>query len=247
MNAPPRRLGMQPKVQDENAFRFRTFVNVDRAKVPASHDRKLGRDWQMLGNDRYGDCADVARAHGIMIMSHVEKKPFTVTTDDVVKDYLAYSPNDDGTDPDAMMSMWRQSGPWGTQPIKAYLSLSLGTAVLDIPRADYLFGSCYMGIALPRAVQDAWGSWPKPPSKWQTDPAWAPYSWGGHMVMTHGYHTKGVKIVTWGKDEWLVPWEFVRAYLMCAYAVIHPIWFNKKSKTPQGLDEAALNRELSSL
>lgn len=238
---------MQPKSHDEHAFRLRAFLDVTKATIPKTHDRKLGHDWGMLGNDRYGDCADVARAHGLMLMAHVEKKKFAVTADDVVKDYLGYAPNDDGTDPDAMMAMWRKTPVWGTDPITAYMAVSASQGVLDIPRADYLFATCYMAFALPRAVQDAWGSWPVPPYKWQTDPAWTPYSWGGHMTMSHGYTTKGVKQVTWGKDEWFIPNEFIRAFFVGGYAVIHPMWFNLKGKTPQGFDAPGLLAQLGTL
>lgn len=251
LNLPDRKLGMQPKAHDENAFRFRAFVNVDKAKVPTSHVRHLatGEEWQMLGNDRYGDCADVARAHGIKIYSHVQRrKPFSISDDQVVQDYLGYAPQDDGTDPDAMMAMWRKTPVWGTEPILAYLSVSMHTAVLDIPRVDYLFGTCYLAFAMPAAVEPEWGSWPVPPPEWKTDPRWSPYSWGGHMVMTHGFSRKGVKIVTWGKGDWFVPWEFCRAYLVGAWAVVHPMWLSTKAKrTSTGLDEAALGRELAGL
>jgi hypothetical protein len=241
------KLGMLPKTQDEHAFRLRAFVDVSTIVVPKTHDRKLGKPWDMLGNDQYGDCADVARANGLKIMCHTERKPFTVNAAQVVADYLSYSPDDEGTDPDAMMRMWRKKAAFGMPPIQAYLSADPAQGVVDIPRIDFLFGTCFMGFALPRAVQGSQGSWPVPPYKWQTDPAWQPYSWGGHMTMSHGWTTKGVKQVTWARDEWLVPNEFLRAYLVAAYGVIHPVWFNLKGNTPQGLNNAALLAELARL
>lgn len=242
-----RQLGLQPKQHDEHAFQLRAFVPTP-PTVPKTHDRKLGTPWQMLGNDQYGDCAFAAKGHATMLWEHVERRIATVTSAQVVADYLHYTGGPDtGTDPDEMMRQWRQEGAFGTPPITAYLSLSMSKAVVDIPIADYLFGTCFLGVALPKAVQDDDGSWPLPPAGWQTLPAWRPYSWGGHMVMTHGYTTKGCKIVTWGQDEWFVPWEFVRAYLTCAYAVITPAWLNSKQHSPQGLDLSALKTALGKL
>lgn len=242
------RLGMRPKRHDPTAFKLRNLADVTAVKVPTTHTRKLGRPWQILGNDRYGDCAWAALAHGGMIIGHVERHNINPTADDVVRRYLAYTGGPDtGTDPDEMLSIARREPLFGSPAIRAYLSIDPANARVDVPFVDYVFGTAYLAFALPTAIEDKWGSWPVPPAGWQVAADWEPYSWGGHMVMSNGFTTRGVKIVTWGKADWLVPWKFCEAYLVGVWGVITPAWLNANRRSPQGLDVPRLDRELARL
>lgn len=242
------RLGMLAKRHDPRALKLRNLVDTAAVKVPATHTRKLGRAWQILGNDRYGDCAFAAMAHAAMLWGHVERHEVNPTADDVVRRYLAYTGGPDlGTDPDEMLALYRREGVFGGPPLKAYMSVDPANCRADVPRVDYVFGTALLAFALPAAVGSSWGSWPAPPVGWQQAQPWQPYSWGGHMVMSSGYTTRGVKIVTWGKADWLVPWEFCDAYLVGVWACVTTAWLNANRKSPQGLDVARLEAELARL
>lgn len=241
---------MRPKRHDPHAFKLRNLADVAAIPVPLTHTRSLGRPWRMLANDRYGDCAFAAFAHAAMLWGHVERRNVEPTDQAVVDAYLAYTGGPDtGTDPDEMLALARK-GPLiaGAGPaIHAYASIDPANARHDLPFVDYVFGTALLAFALPIAAEPFDGSWPVPPANWQLDATWQPYSWGGHMVLTHGYTTRGVKIVTWGKDAWLVPWRFLDAYLVGAWAVVTPAWLNANRKTPQGLDVPRLDAELGRL
>lgn len=251
-NVIPPRTGLRPYPNDPNLFKLDEFLAGPLPTVPAKYSRDLlaGSKWGYLGNDRYGDCYFAGVGHYEMLMNKVEKRPFTLTDQQVIDAYLKYTGGaDNGTNPIEAMNQWRRNGLWGRPPIKAYLAGDQNRFGVEIPLIDYMFGSCGLAVALPAAAQNYWGSWPKPPADWQTNPRWRPWSWGGHYVITHGYDkaAKTVDIVTWGQGHWKVPYEFLAAYLVGTFAVISPDWFNKNQKTPQGFDTAKLEKTLAAL
>lgn len=246
------RTGLRPWPHDPNLFKLDDFLEATLPKVPAKYSRALLVDqkWGYLGNDRYGDCYFAGQGHYEMLMNKVEKRPFTLSDQAVIDAYLKYTGgSDNGTDPLEALRQWRKDGLWGRPPITAFLSGDPSKYAEQVPLIDYMFGTCGLAIGLPAAVQSYWGYWPKPPADWQSNPRWRPWSWGGHYVITHGYDkaAKTVDIVTWGKGEWKVPFEFLAAYLVGTFAVISPDWLNKNKKTPQGFDTAKLEKTLASL
>lgn len=247
------RTGLRPWAHDPNLFKLNEYVEATKLPtVPATHNRTLGagKNWGMLGNDRYGDCYFAGQGHYEMLMNKVEKRSFNLTDQQVIDAYFAYTGgSDDGTDPVEALGQWRKNGLWGRPPITAYLSGDPAKFAEEVPLIDYMFGTCGLAIALPSAIQTNWGFWPIPPADWNTNPKWRPWSWGGHYVITHGYNKteKYVNIVTWGQNNWRVPFEFLQSYLVGTFAVVSPDWLNKNQKTPQGFNIDKLQKTLASL
>lgn len=248
----PNRTGLRPWPHDPHLFKLGALQTGPAPKVPNSHRRELlsSQKWKILGNDQYGDCYFAGQGHYEMLINKVQRHKFTLTDQQVIDAYMTYTGgSDDGTDPLEALRQWRRQGLWGRPPIKAFLGGDPSKFATEIPLIDFVFGTCGLAFALPNAIQRAWGSWPTPPADWQTNPDWAPWSWGGHYVITHGYNMKEkwIEIVTWGQGRWRVPFAFCEAYLAGTFAVITPEWFNKAQKTPQGFDTKQLDQWLGAL
>lgn len=245
------RLGKKPPVFDNRTLQLAAYITPKLEAPPPTIDySKAVKTWDMLGNDTLGDCTCAAAAHMIMEWSANTGKERSFTTDEVVKFYRHFSPapKDEGADLLTVLKYWRSNGLHGDK-VTAFAQLEprSQTQVMD---AVYLFGGCYIGVALPNFAVNASDPlevpWVVPPTGPVGKDA-APNPDNGHCIPAVGYDQRNIYIVTWGQIK-TMSWEFYRSYMDEAFAVLSTDWINKQLGTaPSGFDLAALQKDLQSI
>lgn len=214
---------------------------------PPTLDRFSGVQFQMFLNDQLGDCTIAAIANGIVLRTTLALGTPVVMPYATVKASYAkvtnppFDPatgaNDNGAVETDVLSWFAREG----VALRAQ-SLEVGTwGALDgspesIRSAVHLFGSAYIGLALPITAQNQ--------ATWDvTGPLTgdaAPGSWGGHAVIIVGYDAAGVTLATWGTTQ-KATWAFLAAYMDEAYAQYVPgEWLNTSDLSPDHYDFASL-------
>jgi hypothetical protein len=244
---PARKLGKQPTRHDPRTLLLATYISPGKlpvAPAAAGWTAKVP-NWPMMKNDTIGDCTCAAAGHLIECWSANAATIVVPTDDQIIAAYSAitgYNPatgaNDNGANELDVLNYWRQTG-IANQKIGAYVALEPGNHN-HVEDAVFLFGGCYIGLALPVSAQNqAIWSVPAGGPKGQG----APGSWGGHAVPVVAYDSRGLVCVTWGELKRMT-WTFWDAYCDEAYAIISPEWFNDQQKAPSGFDLAQLSQDL---
>ncbi len=241
------RLGKQAPRHDVRTLQFANYTAA-LPPVPAAYSwaTKI-KKWGMMKNDTIGDCTCAAAGHLIMEWTAANGNEYTPSDADIVKAYSAitgYNPKtgtgDNGAVETDVLNYWRKKGIAGHK-ITAYAGLEPSNHN-HVQEAVYLFGGCYIGLALPTSAQGQ-TVWSVPPGG--ATGTGAPGSWGGHAVPVVAYDSKGLTIVTWGILKKMT-WSFWDTYCDESYAIISPD-FLKKDKTPAGFDMAALLADLKAI
>lgn len=204
--------------------------------------------WPMLANDVIGDCTCAAAGHmEQQWMAYHLNKNFIPNTADIVKAYSdvsGYVLGDPSTDNGAVMldvlRYWRRFGIAGHR-ISAYASLQPGDW-RDLKQSIMLFGSAYIGLALPLSAMADWNV----AQGGIYGAAGRPGGWGGHCVPVVAYDDNCFVVVTWG-GLFLMSYNFYLDYCDEAYAVMSPDWVSRESKAPSGFDLDALKSDLVAL
>jgi len=205
-------------------------------------------DWTMMANDRIGDCTCAAAGHLTQEWTfNVSPAGEVVFPDSAIIDaYSAitgYNPttgaNDNGANEIDVLNYWRKTG-IGNHKIDAYVALEPGNH--DHVRAGvFLFGGCYIGLALPISAQTQ-RVWAVPPHG--AHGHGAPGSWGGHAVPVIAYDALTLTVVTWGALKTMT-WGFWAAYCDEAYAILSEDFVNKSGIAASGVDLATLQADLA--
>ena len=194
----------------------------------------------VLGNDQYGDCVECAAMHYAQNATANTGSPLTPTTEQTLALYTAVTgfnasdpSTDQGTDPETLLAYWKSTGiPINDASGKEIMHTILGWASLDITSwaqlryAAYMFGGLFLAIQCPQSAQDNTNNWQYVPG--------SPIE-GGHGINMTGQGSLGCKIDSWGM---VIPasQEFMRQYLVSAFAVVTPFWLNQQSTSPSGLN-----------
>jgi hypothetical protein len=238
------RLGKLPARLDVRTLSLSRYL--DRAALPEPPARldlaTEVADWPMYGNDRIGDCTTAAAGHMIEAWTAAAiDRAVELSERDVVDAFEAVKLVDPATGEEGaveldVLAFWRSTGIGGHR-IGAFARIATGDHSL-VRTAAALFGGAYIGLQLPLTARDQqlW-DWTA-----RLDGPAAPGSWGGHAVDVVGYDDAGLTVVTWGALQRLT-WSFWDRYCDEAYAVLS-IDFLAGGKSPQGLDLAALRRDL---
>ena len=246
------KLGKKPA--RAGAIKFALARYADTAALPPlpvvfGHDGLIGaKAWQMLANDRYGDCVHGA-AHETMLLEREANAVVTFTDADVLGDYAAatgFDPDapqtDQGTDMQAAADYRRKTGILDASgrrhTVAAYLALEPGD-LTHLYMATYLFGAVGIGLQLPASAFDQtdrgrpWDVVPQSPNE------------GGHYVPLVGRQSNGLHVVTWGALQVMTE-AFLKNYCDEAIAYVSQDCLVAQ-KSPEGFDYAALLRDLAAL
>lgn len=207
------------------------------------------KKWDMLANDRVGDCTCAAAGHLILDWTANDApRPIRPTDRQILAAYSAitgYNPrtgaNDNGAYALDVLNYWRKSG-IARRKILAYVALEPGN-FSHMRDALFLFGGCYLGLNLPASAQDQ-KVWSVPPGGAVGQAA--PGSWGGHAVPVVGYDARGLTAVTWG-DTQRMTWGFLQTYCDEAYAILSGDWTGKDRMAPSGVDLVSLRKDLNAV
>ena len=243
------KLGKRPPKFDSRTLLLGKYLTKALAPPPQSIDYAASvKTWPMFGNDQYGDCTIAAAGHMIEEWTANTGTIEILPENTIIKVYDYFS----GGNPDAGANMldvlkyWRKSG-LGIDKITAFAQLELQNN-LQLQDAIYLFGNCYIGVALPNfAVAPGTNflniPWIVPPSGPTGDAAPNPNN--GHCIPAVSYDQRNIYVVTWGALK-SMSWQFYSTYADEAFAVLSLDWINKRLGTaPPGLDLQALQADLA--
>ena len=207
---PDFKLGKQPATVDRRDLMFARYVQPAALPTPPpqfGHETLIGaKDWGMLGNDQWGDCAWAGPAHETMLLTAEGGKQAAFTDASVLRDYSAGT----GFDPNA--------GPSGQNPtdqgsnVRDVLKYRVKTGIVDaagtrhkigayvkldpknleqIYQAMYLFQAVGIGIEFPDSAM----------AQFQAGKPWDVVAGakveGGHYVPCLAKR-ENLEVVTWG-------------------------------------------------
>jgi hypothetical protein len=252
-DTPQVRLGRKRYVRDRRTLRFARYVTPQLPVAPDSFDvtENIGA-WNMLANDRLGDCTAAGAAHLEMVWSRIAGSSIDPSESDVIDFYRRvtnppYDPatgaNDDGAVELFVCQEWRANGIAGRR-IHAYVYVE--PKQLDqLHQASWLFAGSYLGVALPITAQsqDVWDD------TGEQTPNAEPGSWGGHCVVVVGRDKAAGRwtIVTWGQLKQVTD-AFMLRYCEEAWVMV-PEDFATLSgpNAASGFDFDTLNADLAAL
>jgi len=245
------KLGKLPARNDSVKLRLATYVKPTvLPKVPANfgHENAV-RDWQMLANDRFGDCVFAGAAHETMLWAGANGRAVQFTDSAVLSDYSALTgfneadpATDQGTDMQKAASYRRKVGvvdALGTRhKVAAYLALEPGN-VKQLAEAAYLFGAVGIGLEFPDSAMDQFNKG-------------EPWSFrrgsrieGGHYVPVVGFRDGYIDVVTWGRVQRMTQ-AFYTRYCDEAIVYLSPEYLTG-GKSPEAFDAATLQRDLAAV
>jgi hypothetical protein len=218
-------------------------------QLPASQEwtDKI-QTWPMMANDRLGDCTCAAAGHLIEEWTTYSGTGVTLSDSDIIAAYSSitgYNPqtgqNDNGAVELDVLKYWRKTG-FSGHKISVFVGLEPGNHD-HIKASVYIFGGCYIGLALPISAQTQ-NVWSVPPGSLQGPGA--PGSWGGHAVPVVAYDSLGLTVVTWGALKQMT-WGFWDAYCDESYGLLSPDWVNAKKIAANGFNLAQLKADLKAI
>ena len=250
----PLKLGKKPA--RPGAVKFKLANYLDKAKLPTppkmfGHQGLIGANWEMLGNDHYGDCVWAGAAHETMLWNKEAGRIIAFNDQSVLKDYSAvtgFNPKDpstdQGTDMQVAASYRRKTGvldvPGKRHKVIAYLALAPGNPD-QLALAIYLFGATGIGIKFPNSAMDQFNAG-KP---W--DVSKNAKIEGGHYIPGVGRDAKGnIVVVTWGKIQLMTP-RFYTKYCDEVVAYVSDEALLAGGRTLDGFNLAQLKADLNAL
>lgn len=244
------KLGKHKARFDPRTLRFGDYVQKGMAPPPANAD--YGRavsSWPMMANDQYGDCTCAAAGHMIQEWTANTSTQTIIPDPDILKFYnhFAHGVADAGANMLDVLKYWRKAG-LDKHKISAFTQLELKNDT-EAKDAVYLFGNCYIGVALPNFAVAPGTDFLKTP--WVVPPQGpvgdaAPNPNNGHCIPAVAYDDRNLYVVTWGALK-SMSWPFYEAYAEESYAVLSQDWISETGKAPPGFDLTQLQQDLAAV
>jgi len=244
------KLGLRPFKRDARDLWFasyRTGAVLPRKPAHFGHENLIAQ-WEVLGNDRFGNCVWAGAAHETMLWNAMAGRTVTFTEEGVLSDYSACTgfraddpDSDQGTDLREAMKYRQKVGvvdAEGTRhKIGAYVWLQPGNYDHFL-EAVWLFGACPVGITVPESAME----------QFQTERPWEVVAGsaivGGHYIPAVADRLYP-EVVTWGRVQPMTR-AFYLKYAEAACAVISEEML-VNGKSPEGFDLEALRGDLAAL
>lgn len=242
-----RRLGKHAPKHDPRTLRLARYLPGSIAPAPDQVDwsKKATLAWGMMGNDKLGDCTGAAAGHARQDWSSNNGTEDAISEADVVKFYsgsTGYDPNDPSTDQGGVeldvLNYFRKVGLAGVK-IRAFVALDPKSQE-HVKQSVFLFGGCYIGLALPESAQNQGTTWTL--AGGGDLGSIKPGSWGGHAVWVLGYDARWIYFISWG-EIFKMSWSFWNAYCDEAYALLSDEWCTAAG-SPSKFDLAQLEADL---
>ena len=249
-----RYLGKLPAKPDQRTLKLATYLGKGAPPPPpeVTWNRPIPNlGWGMMGNDTHSNCTCAAAGHMIRQWTANTGKEVVLPDATILGFYDFFSDGDPhrGADMLAVLRRWRKEGV-GDHKIEAFVALALRDEK-ELRQAVYLFGSAYIGLALPDfavipGVEQETIPWVVP-AKGPIGDA-KPDLTHGHCVPVVAYDEQQLYVVTWGCLK-PMSWDFYHAYTEEAFTVLSPDWFAKAhgGKAPSGFDVTALRHDLAAV
>jgi hypothetical protein len=243
------KLGKNPPVHDARTLLFGAYLAPALPAPPSSVDYgSKVTGWPMYDNDRYGDCTCAAAGHMVQNWTATAGEEMTLADSAVLHLYEHFvgapPPPDEGCSMLDVLKYWRKQGFAGKHKITAFAALELRNHT-QLRDAIYMFGSAYIGVALPDfAVGPDMRTTPwQVPSQGAVGDA-APDPNNGHCIPAVSYDADNIYTVTWGELK-AMSWDFYDAYADEAFAVLSPDWQTEAGTPVEGFSFDALERDLA--
>lgn len=207
----------------------------------------VGDNWQMFGNDRYGDCVEADTAHHLMVRTANAGAMVTPTTADVLQlyaDVTGFDPTTDahdfGTNESDMCDYLGRIGFLGHK--------SDTNARIDYTNHEFvkwacqLFGACRIGLQLPQYAMDQ----VQAGKAWEYSIFYPHTPIGGHDVPIIYADPNWLYSVSWGKIQ-PMSWRFFDTFCDEAHGEVFEDWIRQTGFAPNGLDLSALIADLQTL
>lgn len=242
------KLGKLPPGNDPNIRKLSSYILKDKLPVPdVIDDYTSVTSWPMMRNDQLGDCTIAAVGHSIQLWTHLGQGNEVVLSDDTIvgvySTITGYSPDkpdsDNGAVEQDVLKYWQQTG-IGGHNIDSYVSIDVKDHY-EVQLAIYLFGSLYVGVALPITAQNQ-DVWDVSMFDWGSDAE--PGSWGGHAIPLVGYNKTGPVAITWGATKQMT-WAWWDKYGDEGYAILSKDWVNQAQVAPNHIVWAQLELDLA--
>lgn len=239
------KLGKLPARKDSVKLKLGTYIS-GLPTPPKTYKPAFDLNWQMLGNDSYGDCVWAGADHETMYWNKEAGVTAMFTDTNALSDYSAvtgFNPNDpnsdQGTDMQVAASYRLQTGVVDANghrhKIAAYVAITPGDED-ELKQAIYLFGAVGIGIEFSDYAMDEFNAG----QTWHLKTGGQIE--GGHYIPAIGYDGRYVYIVTWGKVQ-KMSWGFFRKYCDEAIAYVSTE-FISGGKSPTGFDLAQLEADV---
>jgi hypothetical protein len=245
------KLGKHPPKYDSRTLALSNYITKDMKSPPDTIDyAKPVKSWPMFGNDKYGDCTCAAAGHMIEGWTANTGEKKAVSASEILDAYnhFAHGNADAGANMLDVLNYWRKTG-ISKDRIHAFAALEPHNNQ-QVQDTVFLFGSCYIGLALPGFAVPPDVNFLKIP--WVVPPqgavgSAAPNPSNGHCVPAVAYDPRNLWVVTWGALK-PMSWQFYLTYADEAFAVLSTDWINARLKTaPPGLDLQALEKDLAAV
>lgn len=238
----------------KGAIKFALTDYLDLTKFPkipdtfGHEDVIKNNDWQVLGNDKVGNCVFAGAAHETMIWSRLGGNPanfneaVTIQVYSEVTGYNAADPQSDaGTDMEYAAQYRRKTGILDANGVRhkvaAYLAINPGNLQQHLI-AMYLFGAVGIGVRFPDSAMEAF----RENDVWDVVPN--SNIEGGHYVpLVAKRHY--IECVTWGKIQTMTEEFFQRYNDESIVYLSEEMFINRKS--PEGFDYDQLLTDLRNL
>lgn len=175
-------------------------------------------NWQMLGNDQYGDCTFAGIVHAMMSTANVlGLKEDPPSAQKVIQAYLTYTHGQDlGAVEADLLRYWQQNELFGGK-VAAYAPTDRAD-IEELKSVINSYGLVYIGIEVPSACQQQFQQH-KP---WALTNTPADYNIiGGHCIILNGYDEKYFYGITWGAVQ-AIEWSWLQSYMTESWAIITP-------------------------
>lgn len=197
-------------------------------------------DWQMLGNDRYGDCGVAGLQHLFMAdAANIDRTDVFPDESQAVSYYLEYTQGrDGGVVLSDYLAYVRQHEYYG-HTVFAYAPVNIH----DVPTlqfAIWAYDAAYCGVAVTKQMQEDFENG----DPWTLESLEAPVL-GGHCIPIVGYDSNYLTAITWGQPQQIsyAAWHYMAEE---AWAVITGE-FGGSNGDGHGVNLAALQADLSRL
>lgn len=212
------KLGKLEAVRPEGLHMLAFYQTSPLPTPPDKVDVPAVSDWQMLGNDRYGDCTFAGIAHAQIAVANVlgvNDPP--ITDQQVINVYLAYSNGQDQGAVEAdLLKFWQNNIIFNGKTV-AYAPTDVADQ-LELKSVIHAYGLAYIGIKVPAVCQEQFRSH----QPWElTGTAADNNIIGGHCIILVGYDEKYFYGITWGAVQ-AIEWTWLQAYMDESWAVITP-------------------------
>lgn len=201
-------------------------------------------DWEVLGNDRIGDCVPACMAHAVESITDAAGARTDVTLNQTIRAYsdlTGYNPATGVPDPGVVigqaMGYWTSTGIGGHKILSSTFSNAIGHPVVYqrmIQRSVYFYGCSILSLAIPSSAVAAFYAG----QPWTEGMGGSTTS---HCVPALAYDDQWCEIVTWGRPL-RVSWGFIRERLTELWAIYSPEWIRPDGTAPCGLGGDRLMR-----